>query len=534
MDDRSDLKSFVWKYDAPGRPEGKRFHKVGKNDAWKCAFCAAQKHPIDKYYLKTGGTRTIAEYLRLKHKGELAKEELSNSEEEQKDLQNILEMLRGAKPKEFIDGVSKLEDIREDVVQSLLAKFIVDCQLPFSLVEKDSFRHLIQYINPVAIRCVPKSHNTMKTYIMARYNNEKKELINALSKASSKVHISVDAWTSPNGHAFIGIVSRWTTNRRHQNVLALRNITGSHTGENMSLTVHTVLKEYEIQGNFGFINADNASNNNTMVSAMEQVLGNDNIQWHGTTNRIRCLGHILNLSLQAFLWQKEHHPDERIDKELPSIEDVQAWTKHGPLGKLHNLIVWTYASPQRIQSFLRVSKGLGLTRDNNTRWTSWYDTLERALRLKQEIQQWEINVRTWPVAAGQKRPLQLDDEDWELYECYESFLKPYRHAILATEGSRDNLSRILQAMDFLLEDLETAKRDPKYNNTLIKKDIDLAWKLLNKYYLLTDETPIYGAAVVMDPRQKWDYFTQYWTGEMSKFIPTMKVAVCTASLIDLC
>lgn len=63
-----------------------------------------------------------------------------------------------------------------------------------------------------------------------------------------------------------------------------------------------------------------------------------------------------------------------VDAQLNLIEE---WRKLGPLGKLHNFIVYIQSSPQRMQKFLILSEYRRLARDNKTRWNSW----ERALRI---------------------------------------------------------------------------------------------------------------------------------------------------------
>lgn len=41
-------------------------------------------------------------------------------------------------------------------------------------------------------------------------------------------------------------------------------------------------------------------------------------------------------------------------------------------------------------------------------------------------------------------------------------------------------------------------------------NIDLAWKMLNKYYLVLDNTPIYVAAIILHPCQKWRWLESHW------------------------
>ena len=45
---------------------------------------------------------------------------------------------------------------------------------------------------------------------------------------------------------------------------------------------------------------------------------------------------------------------------------------------LHNFIVYLQASVQRLQDFLRLSKGRRLARDNTTRWNSWQKAIKLA------------------------------------------------------------------------------------------------------------------------------------------------------------
>jgi hypothetical protein len=60
-------------------------------------------------------------------------------------------------------------------------------------------------------------------------------------------------------------------------------------------------------------------------------------------------------------------------------QDIEIWRKYGPLGMLHNIIVYLQASPIRMQNFLRLSRGRRPARDNKTRWNSWERMLKIAL-----------------------------------------------------------------------------------------------------------------------------------------------------------
>jgi hypothetical protein len=50
------------------------------------------------------------------------------------------------------------------------------------------------------------------------------------------------------------------------------------------------------------------------------------------------------------------------------------------------------------------------------------------------------------------------------------------------------------------------------NRRHIRTAINNAWDKLNIYYIKTDDTPVYLAALVLHPGQKWKYFELKWAG----------------------
>ena len=57
----------------------------------------------------------------------------------------------------------------------------------------------------------------------------------------------------------------------------------------------------------------------------------------------------------------------------------------GPLSKLHNIVVHIQRSAQRMATFRTLSQGRNLSRDNATRWNSWYQMLQTATTLRAAI-----------------------------------------------------------------------------------------------------------------------------------------------------
>ena len=117
------------------------------------------------------------------------------------------------------------------------------------------------------------------------------------------------------------------------------------------------------------------------------------------------------------------------------------------------------------------------------------------LALKKYCKQHELNI------GGDR----LLTTDWEDLTHVQSFLRYFFDATKATEGRTATIERILPAMDFLLEKFEDGKALYK-ENPFIGPCINSGWEKLDKYYNLTDRSPVYIAAMVLCPAIKWGYF----------------------------
>jgi len=95
--------------------------------------------------------------------------------------------------------------------------------------------------------------------------------------------------------------------------------------------------------------------------------------------RLRCHGHIINLAVQAFLFGKNKDASDEAMRQVSlrsrreqdgvgkRAETAHAWRQHGPLGMLHNLVVWIRSSTQRYQAFVRAA-GRMIPQDNSPGW----------------------------------------------------------------------------------------------------------------------------------------------------------------------
>jgi hypothetical protein len=164
---------------------------------------------------------------------------------------------------------------------------------------------------------------------------------------------------------------------------------------------------------------------------------------------------------------------------------------------LHNIVVYTQRSTQRLANFRELSGGRNLVRDNSTRWNSRYLRINTATKLKTAVNlfchQYQENNNDL-----------LSEKDWQDPQKLQDFLLFFHDATLATEGHDATIDMVLPTMDFLLEQFESAKctytADP-----CTSPCCNSGWAKLDKYYSLTESPPDYIAALVLSPKWKWDY-----------------------------
>ena len=103
---------------------------------------------------------------------------------------------------------------------------------------------MIQHIQPKYK--LPKSGDTIRSWVITNYNDQKNEVRLEINGANTQIHLSVDGWTSPHqSMSVIGVVAHFTSARgvRQNLVLALREIQGAHTGEVLAAIIVSVIKE---------------------------------------------------------------------------------------------------------------------------------------------------------------------------------------------------------------------------------------------------------------------------------------------------
>ncbi len=491
------LVSDIWKH-----------YELTENNTMKCNYCYT-------IYKLTGGTRVPRNHLIKEHRIDSANRQTVATaiydESIEIALLRLPEEEKERKDRQLNTDMAK--KINKEHLEYLYLKWTIMADVEFSQISNKDFRTFLHYINPPANELLPSAPNTIKSRVHLLFQEGQKRLRHFLHSAISSVHITCDAWTSSNNLAFLGSVAHFIDEAGGLRtiLLALKELQGEHSGANMAVIILDVLSVYAIRGRLGYFVMDNATNNDTMLEAIAKEFKEaDGIYYDPVEHRLRCIGHVINLSVQAFLFGR--HPDIESDRRArgeddgddPSNKELQDYRRLGPQGKLHNIIVYIMRSPQRIQKFRRLSKGLMPKRDHRVRWNSWFIMLDWSInRIKPFLQSFigdDPDLSDDILTAG----------DWRTLTSMRNFLEPFFQITKYTEGRHATIDRVLPSLDFLLDRYENGALSHTADD-FMKLSIDAGWKKLKEYWNKdVDLASIYIAAIALDPTRKMSYFTAHW------------------------
>jgi hypothetical protein len=196
---------------------------------------------------------------------------------------------------------------------------------------------------------------------------------------------------------------------------------------------------------------------------------------------------------------------------------IKEWRAKGPMGKLHNIVVYIRRSPQRMEDFLhRQSQAslesahalLQVTSDNATRWNSAYSMLDRGLKLK-------LYIDMYVSGCSDLQEDILSVSDWEFLRLMHTLLEPFQRHTKEMEGhgkdgKRAVLADAIPTLDMLrahlLTTYEKHRSDDDEASRFLCTSINNGIDHLEKYHALLMKTPVYLAAIVLNPVTKLSYF----------------------------
>jgi hypothetical protein len=247
---------------------------------------------------------------------------------------------------------------------------------------------------------------------------------------------------------------------------------------------------------------------------MQMVQDEHEKVWDPEEHRIRCLGHIINLIVQAFLFagsstqlslEDLEISDDQEEGEEGQISVVRPSQMRaiGPMGKLHNIVVHIRGSASRTKEFLSIANRM-IPMDNRTRWNSWYKMISIAIKLEKEV---DFYMKNYPDLKDDA----LEQTDWESLRATANFLRDFKDLCYDNEGDGKTISNSLPSLliiyfrtqAFLKQHRTKANRGDFDRDCTIRGESTLkAWQ---KWWDILWDHPLYLMAVILHPtyRTKW-------------------------------
>ena len=327
----------------------------GHEKLWLCKLCYEKKDPSSQLFSAIS-TSSIMAHLKKAH----GITGTANTLQAQVPTQASYAQ-RGLVPPPFNDLKYKKN----------LIDMIIACDLSFAIVQEARFRQTLIVDRPEIEAILPTSHTTIKEWVLDAFQSRKIQIKDKISRARSKVNLSLDGWRAGNRDEYIAICSHFIDDdfKLIHCLLGFRKVYGAKSGQHIAEIAADVINDYEVGQNLGAFMMDNAGDNDTMLKELAT-----RFDINVSHSRLRCLGHIINLVVKALLFGKGVSKFERKLAGASYDEVFKIWNSLGPIGKLHNICVYVNYNSARMSAFKECQEEefqyYQLLTDGGIRWNS--------------------------------------------------------------------------------------------------------------------------------------------------------------------
>ena len=412
---------------------------------------------------------------------------------------------------------------RPALVKAAWLRLVVRRDLPHRSVTWPELHSFVHTINYMATGCLPTSATTVGYSIKVTFRQKQLQVREALQSALSLIHITTDTWNSPNSKELQAFNAHFVDKegKLRKALINLVELENGHSGEEVAKHLLKALDFYGIRDTLGFVTGDNHSANDALCRAIAE----QKEDWNPVDYRLRCIGHIINLAVQAFLFAKDEEAVEEaerqsqrlgrdLDELLASLgvavntQEGKGWSTILPLQKLHDFVTKLSRSDRLQRLFKKLTKGRVIHTPNIARWNSWFYTIDNAVELQFEMGQFIQD-------NDELSNCELLLSEWKILRDTLKFLQPFKEVTKRCEGDHVTLDQMQESMDFLVNHLDEQIKLHKVNKPFIEC-IMTAWYTLDKYYNKIDEIGAYAAATLLCPNKRRAYLQAVWKSKWIK------------------
>ncbi|KAG7404220.1 hypothetical protein Forpe1208_v016016 [Fusarium oxysporum f. sp. rapae] len=254
----------------------------------------------------------------------------------------------------------------------------------------------------------------------------------------------------------------------------------SHSGATQAELIAGTLRKFNITAqSLGYYIGDNATSNDTCLEELSKVLeAESGAEYPHKRRRIRCIGHIINLALQAFLLARSK---DALRAALEATADEPGSTMLEEFSQqLHEL------DPAEIAAHSDTTTHQEQRQEERQEQPTRKPTHARGKRAATTHQQ-ASNV----------------DERFAGWQGIPALAKLYALAVYIRSSALHN-DQWYDAAHY---------SQPSNRDDRIIHSIDMCWFILDKYYTMTEDVPVYAAALLLDPSKRKSYIEECWPEE---------------------
>ena len=225
------------------------------------------------------------------------------------------------------------EEFNHLVLQKKILKFITTSHLPFQIIEHPEFKDLLEYAKLAKSGLHLPSARSIRRLLDNEVREKQQSVLDKLPKGSY-LSVALDCWTSPFAQAFMAVTGYFLDSDWNycEVLLGFEHLHGSHTGAYLSEVVIQILQEHGIADRVLSITTDNASNNNTMMQGVQEMVQSQAL-CDTSVFRVPCIVHVLQLSLKELLGKIRANPvNEEAESEWSGActESLQTNSRQPP------------------------------------------------------------------------------------------------------------------------------------------------------------------------------------------------------------
>uniref|UniRef100_A0A1I7UYQ1 DUF4371 domain-containing protein n=1 Tax=Caenorhabditis tropicalis TaxID=1561998 RepID=A0A1I7UYQ1_9PELO len=325
-------------------------------------------------------------------------------------------------------------------------------------------------------RFVVKSRSQITRVDIPDLFNEYKEKLKEELSQIEDVAVSFDCWTDSSGkHEYLAFICHFV--RREESdyrILEVIDVSSkSHTGKFLGEKMNEAIEFYSIKNKIRACIRDGAANARCASNQISEV-------------NFDCFAHKLNLAAKCGT------------SVFPGIESV--------LQKLRKsckaIRISSNLRRDWDEIFTNLNKPtLTLKKHIETRWTSLYEVLKRALKVREQL---DLFLTDQDQLDG------ITDSEWKTCISVIELLEPLESAFSLVQSRDFSCSSIIPLCKVIISDLESKKKNASARAKIVEK--------LNIELKRYEEEDYLNLATLVDVRFKSGFVQSYWKEELLKLM----------------